>query len=202
MINIFLKINFLKREILIFVYKNLFKILEMSVEEYASIHLEKEISIIKNSYRNDFLNELTIFEKAIIYKYSEDGYDDLNEKLRVNKGNNIPIFGALLAECLDKLPDFDEIAYRGVNLTPTEFRKYKDALKSNDIITEHFFLSSSSSIHIGNSYGSTLFKIFSQKGKEIDKISKFPNEKEVVFRFNSKFRVFEIENNYINLIEV
>lgn len=202
MINIFLKINFLKREILIFVYKNLFKILEMSVEEYGSIHLEKEISIIKNSYRKDFLNELTIFEKAIIYKYSEDGYDDLNEKLRVNKGNNISFFGFLLAECLDKLPNFDEIAYRGVNLTPTEFRRYKDALENNDVIKEHFFLSSSSSIHIGNSYGSTLFKIFSQKGKEIDKISKYPNEKEVVFRFNSKFRVFAIENNYINLIEI
>jgi hypothetical protein len=174
----------------------------MTVEEYATTYLENEIRIIENSYRKNVLTQLNVFEKAIIYKYTEDGFDDLNESLRISKGENITLFGTLLAECLDKLPDFDEIAYRGVNLTSIEFQRYNDAFEIGTILTEPFFISSSSSIHVGNSYGTDLFKIFSQRGKIVDKISKYPNEKEVIFRFNSKFKVFAIEKNYISLIEV
>ncbi|MDZ7934078.1 MAG: ADP-ribosyltransferase [Emticicia sp.] len=174
----------------------------MTVEEYAKTYLENDIRTIENSYRKDVLTELTIFEKAIIYKYTEDGFDDLNEKLRISKGENITLFGTLLSGCLGKLPDFDEIAYRGVNLSSIEFQLYINAFENSEIITEHFFISSSSSIYVGNSYGETLFKIFSQKGKKIEMISKYPNEKEVIFRYGSKFRVFAVEGNYISLIEV
>ena len=174
----------------------------MTVEEYATTYLKNEIRIIENSHRKDVLTELTVFEKAIIYKYTEDGYDDLNEKLRASKGKNITPFGTLLIECLNKLPNFDEIAYRGVNLTLAEFQKYNDALENGEIITEFSFISSSNSLYVGNAYGEVLFKIFSQKGKKVEQVSKYPNEKEVIFRCNSKFRVFEIDNNYINLIEI
>ena len=58
----------------------------MTVEEYANKYLENELKIIEGSNRKIVLPELTIFEKAIIYKYSEDGYQDLNEKLRISNG--------------------------------------------------------------------------------------------------------------------
>jgi len=138
----------------------------MTVEEYATTYLEREIKIIQTSHRKDVLTQLNVFEKAIIYKYTEDGFDDLNETLRISKGEKITLFGTLLAECLDKLPDFDEIAYRGINLTSIEFQKYLNAFENGESITEHFFISSSSSIYVGNSYGTVLFKIFSQKGKK------------------------------------
>ena len=78
----------------------------MTSEEYANKYLENELKIIENSERKIVLPELTIFEKAIIYKYSDDGYQDLNENLRINNGANMPIYGKLLSECLDKLPNF------------------------------------------------------------------------------------------------
>lgn len=46
----------------------------MTAEEYANNYLENELKIIENSERKIVLPELTIFEKAIIYKYSDDGY--------------------------------------------------------------------------------------------------------------------------------
>ena len=58
----------------------------MTVEEYATTYLENEIRIIENSYGKNVLTQLNVFEKAIIYKYTEDGFDDLNESLRISKG--------------------------------------------------------------------------------------------------------------------
>lgn len=174
----------------------------MTVEEFAKTYLEQEIKIIENSERNNCLPELTIFEKAIIYKYTEDGFEDLNEKLRVRKGQEIPIFGKLLDECLAKMPNFEGIIYRGVNLTNIELERYVLAQQNDEILTENHFISSSSSIYIGKACGKIVFKIFSQKGKNIEKVSKYPNEKEVILRYNSKFRVHTIEGDFINLIEI
>lgn len=84
----------------------------MTVEEYATTYLENEIRIIENSYRKNILIQLNVFEKAIIYKYTEDGFDDLNESLRISKGEKINLFGKLLAEYLDKLPDFVGTVFR------------------------------------------------------------------------------------------
>ncbi len=139
----------------------------MTVTEYAITYLKNEVRIIETSHRREVLAELSTFKKAIIYKYTEDGFDDLNEHLRVGKGDNIPLFGILLAECLAKLPDFDEIAYRGINLTSIELQRYIDAFENNTVITEPYFISSSSSIYVGNSYGENLFKIFSKSGKKL-----------------------------------
>jgi hypothetical protein len=58
----------------------------MTTEEYAKEYLTREIQEIENSNRLNVLTDLTVYEKAIIYKYSEDGYLDLNERLRVSEG--------------------------------------------------------------------------------------------------------------------
>ena len=69
----------------------------MTAEEYAKTYLENEIRIIENSHRNDISPELTVFEKAIVYKYTEDGYESLNETLRKNKILEVSEFGKLFA---------------------------------------------------------------------------------------------------------
>jgi hypothetical protein len=56
----------------------------MTTEKYAKKHLSREIQLIESSgERLNALPELTVYEKAIIFKYSEDGYLDLNEKLTI-----------------------------------------------------------------------------------------------------------------------
>jgi hypothetical protein len=176
----------------------------MTSEEYANKYLENELKIIENSDRKIISPELTIFEKAIIYKYSEDGYQDLNEKLRISQGANIPIFGKLLSECLDKLPNFLRNVYRSTNLTDEEYNRYLMANLNDKLIIESFFISASRSQLIGNQFGNFRFEIFSQTGKCIESISKFSDEKEVVFNYNTTFKVVSISeiNKQIQLIEI
>lgn len=174
----------------------------MTIEEYATTYLKKEISIIENSHRKDVLTELTVFDKAIIYKYTEDGFDDLNEKLRTSKGKNIIPFGILLAECLDKLPDFIGTVFRSENLAKHEWEEYSLAFKNNSLITKHGFTSTSKSQLSANKFGNYRFEIFVQKGKNIEKIAKYDDEKEVIIRYNTNFMVVSIFNNFIQLLEI
>ena len=111
----------------------------MTTEEYAKEYLFREIKEIENSHRLNVLTELTVYEKAIIYKYSEDGYLDLNEKLRLSEGKDISVFGVLLDECLSKLPDYQGITYRGESLTDLELERYRFAFNNNMPLRQHFF---------------------------------------------------------------
>ena len=172
------------------------------IEKYARKYLQNEIRQIQNSSRNAELSELDLFEKAVIYKYSNDGYESLNEMSRRSKGKNLPILGKLLNSTLSKLPNYEGVVYRSANLTKVELKKYEDANKSDSTITEHSFVSSSKSRLIAMEYGgNVLFRILSKTGKEIEKIAKFgihesSNEREVLFRVNRKFRILEITNQF------
>jgi len=107
-------------------------------------------------------------------------------------------FGKLLVKSLAKIPDYEGLVFRSVNLTKPELEKYKHALDSNTLITEPTFVSTTKSRLIAMAFnGNTLFRIFSKTGKAIEKIAKFgihnpPNEKEILFRPNRIFRVLEI----------
>lgn len=48
------------------------------LEEYAEKFLKVEIAEILESDRNREFDQLSIYEKAIIYKYSSDGFEDVN----------------------------------------------------------------------------------------------------------------------------
>lgn len=98
---------------------------------------------------------------------------------------------------MTKLPDFEGLVYRGVNLTRKELLKYIVANRVNEVLIEPTFISTSKSRLIAMEFGNTLFRIFSRTGKDIEKIAKFgtyspPNEKEVLFKPNRRFRVLEV----------
>lgn len=78
-----------------------------SIEEYSKNKPAREIAEILSGNRNKELPELSIFGKALVFKYSVDGYDTLNENLRKSKGKNLSEFGKLLNKALDKLPNFE-----------------------------------------------------------------------------------------------
>ncbi|MGV3684467.1 MAG: ADP-ribosyltransferase [Daejeonella sp.] len=168
----------------------------MNVEEYAKKYLALEITEIEGSRINDH-HELSLYEKALIYKYSNDGYEDLNEYLRISKGENND-YGKLLNKCLNKLPNFEGLVYRCVNLTAAEVQIYIDAENQNKVVTEHPFVSTSKSELTANAYGRNVkFVIYSKTGKEIEKFAKFGlhnphNEKEVLFKSGRSFNVLEV----------
>lgn len=175
-----------------------------AIRKYATQKLNREIEAIRNSTRSIELPKLNIYEKAIVFKYNEDGYETVNEILRDSGGKRNTEFGKLLIKVLDKLPDLDGLVYRSANLTTKEFQRYSRALISKNNIREYSFISTSKSRLTAMAFnGNTLFRMYSRSGKEIEKIAKFgvsnaQNEKEVLFKPNRKFRILEIvrESNY------
>jgi len=96
--------------------------LKKNIEKYVKEYLTTELNEFR---RSPFLNnypELSIFEKTIIYKYTEDGFRTLNTALRENKGKYLSKYGHFLKYVLEKLPDYQGIVYRGVDLTPSTDR--------------------------------------------------------------------------------
>jgi NAD:arginine ADP-ribosyltransferase len=174
------------------------------IETYVKSNLLAENKEIENTSRKREYPQLTTYEKTIIYKYSNDGFKDINEELRKSRGKYFSEFAKYLKNALNKLPNFDGLVYRKVYLTKNELTKYKNALRNNRSITEYPFTSTTKSRLIAMNFKGTttykpncLFRMQIKTGKEIDKIAKF-DEKEVLVLPNTTFKVLEIskESNY------
>ncbi len=170
-----------------------------ALQKYAETYLEKEIEIVKSSSRNGELTSLTVFEKALVYKYSDDGYLYLNEDLRKSKGAELSEFGIFLSEAISKLPDFTGLTYRKVYLTSKELSFYKTGFDNGQAVTENAFVSATKSRMVAMQYKglskhapNCLFRIYSKTGKEIEKVAKF-GEKEVLTAPGKSFIVLGIE---------
>jgi|SRR6185312_340271 len=168
------------------------------IETYAKTNLAAEILVIESTHRKNEYPKLTTYHKAIIYKYSDDGFKDINEELRKSKGKTFSHFAKHLNNVLKQLPDFDGLVYRKVYLTKQELTKYRNALKNNKPLKEFPFISTTKSRLTAMNFAGTttytpncLFRIQTKTGKEIDKIAKF-DEKEVLLLPNTTFRVLEI----------
>lgn len=172
-----------------------------TLKKYVEKHLAKELRAIQNSGRKDELALLSDYEKAIIYKYTYDGYAKLNALLRASDGVNSSDYGIFLEKSLRKLPKYGGIVYRAADLTKSQIALYLQAHKDKAPIVESAFISTTKIRSIAKEFRSNcLFRIVSKSGKEIEKISKFgihnpPNEYEVLFSPNSKFDVLNIEEN-------
>ena len=165
-----------------------------NIEKYFEDRLKDEVCIVRRDYLT-VLPELNNLEKAVIYWYSDGGFIGINEILLESKGKKDSPLGEYLDLALSKLPNFEGITFRGTDLSRSEIRKYQQAFDDKIIITEHSFLSTSRLRNKANQYRRTvMFEIFSKNGKLVEKVSKFVDEEEVLFRKNSNFRVLSIEN--------
>ena len=170
--------------------------MDKNIENYVLNNLSQDWAQIKKSKNFSKSDELNEFKKTLIWHYSDDGFESLNETLR--NGGEISDFGKFLNNVLDKLPDYNLLCYRTIKSNKSRLQKYYDALESNSIIIEKSFLSCSKSKMLASYFSSSpLFIIKSKKGKEIEKFAKFgidsgQNEKEILFQPNAKFQVLDI----------
>lgn len=167
----------------------------MGLEEYAKEHLQTALKRINESERIDELLNLSIYEKAIIFAYTDTRnnlHKDVNKKLWESNGSEIDIFGNYLEESLDKLENYKGQVFRGVQDSVCDIERYKSALENKSILVEFGFLSASRSQIIAIGFGQILFKIYSKSAKEIEKISHFKSEEEVIFKRNTSFKVFRV----------
>jgi hypothetical protein len=170
------------------------------LEAYASANLSDEINEIQNSFRKNIITELSIYEKALIYKYSDDGFKETNEELRSSGGKILSEFAKYLRNTLDKLGNFEGLVYRKVYLTITEYKRYEDYFKNSKALKEYSFISTTKSRLIAMEFEGTtsyvpncLFRIQTKTGKDIELITKFA-EKEVLIQPNTKFRILDIRD--------
>ena len=168
------------------------------VKEFVENNLADELMILSGSTAHLAVS-LNVYEKTLIYKYSDDGFLPTNKLLLNSKGIDFDDFGILLYTTLSKLPDFRGIVYRKVFLTPAELYRYTHAWRSHASVKEYPFISTSKFISIALLWAglthhnpNCLFVIYTKTGKEIELMSKFTNEREVLLKPNTQFNVLNI----------
>ncbi|NRD74948.1 hypothetical protein HQQ94_17345 [Shewanella sp. VB17] len=124
----------------------------------------------------------------------------------LKQGVNIDHFVNVQAQDLDmalsKLPDFEEITYRGI-IAPKGV--FGTKIIANDVVSNNLFMSTSSSKEYPKSFAlassdnaGVVFRIEGKTGKNIALFSRFQGikgEAEVLFRPNTQFRVLDIKKS-------
>ena len=181
------------------------------LEEYVQATLKDELALVQKNFKNTF-PKLTDLEKAIIYWYSENGYESINNVLRNSKGQKQTRLGEFLNLALSKLPNYQDVVFRSTRFSKAHLEKYQAVFEKNEPIIEYAFTSASTSERIARMFGNGIFfEIFSKTGKSVDKISKYgltsgQNEKEVIFRSPTQFLILDIQysnqSTHITLQEI
>jgi hypothetical protein len=168
-------------------------------EKYVRRYLKDELSKVKSSPIATLRNGLDIYDKTLIYHYTESGYLPINRSLRRSHGKFGTKASSLLNGVLDKLPDWRGLAYRNTRLTDKQVKRYRSSLEKGYAITEWSFVSSSRSPGKARYYpnSNTEFQIFSRHGKVVEECSclgKYtpPNEEEIVFQPGHSFQVLSV----------
>lgn len=176
----------------------------MELEAYVKQHLPTALNSIIQSYRAHELPNLTIYEKAIIFAYTDmhsNQHQVLNELLLASHGTEISEFGLFLEAALDKLEPFNNLmVFRGAQESYCDVKKYIKAYDNKTIVTEYAFLSASKFQIVAQGFGRILFRIYGKNGKSVEKVSKFEREKEVLFKRNTSFKVVNVSNNGFSTI--
>lgn len=179
------------------------------------------VKFVESRYSTDFkqvqaknigaeLAHLSDHEKTLVYKYTLDAYEDLNESLWAGKESKFELY---LNTVLSKLPDLRDLVYRGAALSQGQISRYKRAFEQKETLVELGFTSASKSRQVAEMYSksNTLYRIISKSGKEVEQLAFFgiqgpQNEREVLFRSKTKFKVLGLKTengkNFITLEEV
>ncbi|MBD0256487.1 MAG: hypothetical protein ICV83_12280 [Cytophagales bacterium] len=167
-------------------------------EKVSEIINQIKSGILKNTKKGILTDE----EFAVIRYYTTpEGYRNFNRALR-GEIDMTPFFQeykAFLNASLEKLPIYNQIQekilWRG--LKNIELSKVKDMYKLDEVIEEKHFVSSA--YDEGKFIASSrerdfevILKIKAKSGRLIDDISSMPEEAEVLFKTNTKFKVKKV----------
>ena len=152
---------------------------------------------------SDILHQYTRGEDKIINTFLRDSKklsNDISET-KINK----------LSEILNNAPKYKGEVYRGLSLNETQFKEFEKTLVKGNIFTDKGFMSTSFGKDIALSFSEynndqrILFKIESLTGVPIENISKFADEREVLFNKQSIFEIVKTEKRKefdVDFIEV
>lgn len=163
-----------------------------AASHYVNERFNESQSIVKQ-------HQLTKSEAMSIIAYSGGAFEKLNKLLRLGKATTKEKrYESVLNKALDKMPIYTQKTHRVVEKLPA---KVLARYKPYSIITEDFFTSSSKLSFdemkkLGDNWpfkGKVQFIIIGKNGRDIENISFYPNEREVLFKSKAKFRVLKNE---------
>ncbi len=178
---------------------DLFKSFRQDAKEYAQSETHQKALQINNKIRPA--------ETFCVDKYTGDFFVDINYYLRNGgepKEEFFEKYGKVMNSALDKLESYKGTVYRGSDLSLEVINKYKKAAETGEPYTENYYLSTSKDRE-GVFDRNTMYQIKSKNGKQIEELSLFSEEKEVLFKEETKFKInsvyFDEEMNK-NVIEM
>lgn len=153
-------------------------------------------------YEKEHKNNETI-NKILIGAYTENLYELVNSTLRMPVGDEKEENELidLISKQLKTLSNYNNVTYRVQNLSELQVERIKNSV--GESITFKGFSSSTKKEELLKKKSTDyIFIIDSKKGYDIEGISERPEEKEVLFDKNSKFKIFKVDNNRIYLEDI
>lgn len=133
-------------------------------------------------------------ESLGMYEYTGNFYKDINPYLRSGRIPPDADFDTsirVINSGLDKLKTYKGVVYRGADLSSEVIDEYKKALKTGKPFVEKHYLSTSKDREKAFTKN-TKYQITSKTGAEIEEISQFGSEKEILFKEGTKFKILEV----------
>lgn len=162
---------------------DIFKNFRLNAKEYAQSEAHQNALKINNKMRPA--------ETFCVNKYTGDFFVDINFYLRNGgepKEEFFERYKKVMNSALDKLESYKGNVYRGADLSSEIINKYKKAAETGEPYTENYYLSTSKSKDTVFDRN-TFYEIKSKNGKQIEKLSFFSEEKEVLFKEGTKFKI-------------
>ena len=165
---------------------DIFKNFRLNAKEYAQSEAHQNALKINNKMRPA--------ETFCVNKYTGDFFVDINFYLRNGgepKEEFFERYKKVMNSALDKLESYKGNVYRGADLSSEIINKYKKAAETGEPYTENHYLSTSKDRE--KSFDrNTKYKILSKNGKQIEELSFFLEEKEVLFKEGTQFKILKV----------
>lgn len=162
---------------------DIFKNFRLNAKEYAQSEAHQNALKINNKMRPA--------ETFCVNKYTGDFFVDINFYLRNGgepKEEFFERYKKVMNSALDKLESYKGYVFRGADLSSEIINKYKKAAETGEPYTENYYLSTSKDRE-GVFDRNTMYQIKSKNGKQIEELSFFSEEKEVLFKEGTKFKI-------------
>jgi hypothetical protein len=150
-------------------------------------------------------DKLNLTQFWAIYGYTTGDYVPLNKALRsknpvqeLEKEPKLINQVIVLRAALQKMKSFKGLVYRGTHLKTATLAKHK----IGEIVSYAGFLSTSTSREACENFvGNVLFVIHAKNGKAVRNYSQMPQEDEILFDHNSKFKILKKKKIKIEFID-
>lgn len=141
---------------------------------------------------------MTRQEYSGIRNYTQFLYSCLNRSLYSGKGEKFNLLTSTINQALDRLPRYEGFVFRGTHLPKKVLKQHREG----KIVNYPAFTSTSTTQMItdGFGHGGQNFLIYSTTGRPIMGIN--PDEKEVLFKTGTKFKILKAHSNYFIMREV